>query len=163
MKLRRDDQATTEVIGFVLSFALSAMFLLIALNAFWTARNNTDVMVSAVELRSIADRVATRVVEAHLIGQEFSNATVELAFTVPQTVNGHPYTITAYRDRVEVVADDGTANAESTTFRLDAVPNTDVSGTVRSSNERLVLSYRLIPNTPDPTDDIHDIRLQEAS
>lgn len=141
MGIARDDEGVTEVIGFVLSFALSAIFLLIAMSVFYNARDNTDAMIEGVELKSIANQVAARVVEAGLVGQEFPNATMNIALDVPKAVNGLPYTIRIDNDAVRVSADDGSATATATTFRLDAVSGIVVGGTVRSSSERVIIVY----------------------
>lgn len=141
MRLSRDDRGVTEVVGFILSFAISAIFLLIALNTFYTAKGNTDAMVQGVELKTIADQVASRVVEAGLVGQEFPESRMDLALDIPQTINGVSYTIRIDNDAVRVSADDGSATATATTFRLDAVSGMVVSGTVRSELERVVITY----------------------
>lgn len=142
--LRRDDGAVTEVLGFILSFALSAMFLMIALSAFHTARGNTDAAVTAVEIRSIADRVAARVVEASLVGQEFPNATMSITISIPAQVNGHDYRIVAQDAMVVVETLDGIARAESKTFRLEVVQDVTVTGQVLSAQERIVVRHNLV-------------------
>ena len=138
-----NDEGVSEVIGFVLSFALSAMFLLIAMNSFWTAKDNTDSVVTAVELKTIANRVASKIVEAGLASQEFPNATLNVRVALPQELNGHPYYVVATPGVVYVNSTDGTLTATATTFKLDAVPNLTVTGRVVSSNELLVVSYSL--------------------
>lgn len=139
--LRGDDSAVSEIIGFVLSFALSAVFLLIAMNSFWVAKDNTDGVVTAVELKTIANRVATRIVEAGLTAQEFPNATFNVTVPLPQELNGRPYYVEARAWAVYVNSTDGTLTANSTTFKLDAVDKVLVTGRVHSSNEMLVVSY----------------------
>lgn len=140
-RLGRDDTAVSEVVGFILSFALSAIFLLIAMNSFWVAKENTDGVVTAVELKTIANRVAARIVEAGLAAQEFPNATLSVALPLPQELNGHGYYVVATPGVVYVNSTDGTLSATATTFKLDAVPDVRVSGTVHSANERLVVAY----------------------
>ncbi|HVM46288.1 MAG TPA: hypothetical protein VM582_10165 [Candidatus Thermoplasmatota archaeon] len=139
--LRRDD-AVTEVIGYVLSFALSAIFLLIALNVFSTARGNTEHVVTGVELRTLADRVASRIVEMGLVSQEFPNATMQVSLVIPQSLNGKLYTITATAASVRAETNDGSVSAAATTYRTEALPGIVVSGAVDSSNERLKLLYQ---------------------
>lgn len=145
----RDDGAITEVVGFVLSFALSAMFLLIAMNSFWVAKDNTDSVVTAVELKTIANRVAAKIVEAGLSAQEFPNATLNITVPLPQELNGHIYYVEATPSMVIVKSTDGALSASATTFKLDAVPDITVSGTVHSSGEILVVSYSLQDGKPD--------------
>lgn len=147
--LRRNDDGVSEVIGFVLSFALSAVFLLIAMNSFWVAKDNTDGVVTAVELKTIANRVAARIVEAGLSAQEFPNATLNLTVALPQELNGHLYYVNATASMVYVRSTDGTLSASATTFKLDAVTNMTVSGRVDSSSERLVVTYSLQSGKPN--------------
>ena len=138
---REDDGAINEIIGYILSFALSSVFLLIALTSFWTAQQNTDSVVTAVEMKTLANKVAGRVVEAGLLSQEFGNATLNVTITIPQDANGHAYNVTATSSQVTVSTIDGAYSASATTFKLDAVPGLVVSGSVYSSGERLVVSY----------------------
>ena len=141
-RLSRDD-GVSEVIGFVLSFAISAMFLMIAMNTFFLARANSDDVVTAAQLKTIADRVAARIVEAGFVGQEFPNATLNVTINLPQDLNGHPFYVEARSHAVYANASDLPLSAMATTFNLDAVQGVVVSGTVFSANERLVVTYSL--------------------
>lgn len=143
--LRRNDEGVTEVIGYVLSFALSAVFLLIALSVFWSARANTEEVTTGVELKTIADRVAARIVEMGAVSEEFPNATMNLTIQVPQTLNGMTYRITAIDHNVTASTADGTLSAVATNFKLEALNDLTVSGTVDSSNERVVVQYDRLP------------------
>lgn len=140
-RLTQDDTGVSEVIGFVLSFALSAIFLLIAMNSFWVAKDNTDGVVTAVELKTIANRVAARIVEAGLSSQEFPNATLNVTIPLPQDLNGRGFYVEARAWAVYVNSTDGTLSATATTFKLDAVQGVQVTGKVQSSDEVLVVSY----------------------
>ena len=142
----RKDEAVTEVIGYVLSFALSAIFLLLALNVFWGARDNTEQVTTGVELKTIADRIAARVVEMGSISQEFPNATMNITIKVPQTLNGQTYTVTAIDQNVTARTRDGALSAVATNFKLESLPSLSVWGTVDSSNERVAVSYDLLTN-----------------
>lgn len=140
---RMDDEATSEVVGYILSFALSSIFLLIALTTYYQASGNTDSVVTAVELKAIADRVATRVVDAGLVAQEFPNASLNISMDLPQTVNGHSYLVTASPTTITVKATDGSVTASSSTFKLEAVGGISVSGSVYSTQERIIIGYSL--------------------
>ncbi|MEA3202142.1 MAG: hypothetical protein QOE90_3570 [Thermoplasmata archaeon] len=143
MRGRRDDRAVSEVIGFILSFALSSVFLLIALGTYYQASGNTDNVITGVELKGVADRVATRIVDAGLIAQEFPNASLNITMDLPQTANGHSYLVTATATAVWVNATDGVAQSNSTTFKLDQVSGISISGSVYSTQERIVVGYSL--------------------
>lgn len=140
--MRARDEAVTEVIGYVLSFAISAIFLLIALNVFYQARANTEEVLTGVELKSIADKVASHIVAAGLVGQEFPNATLQERFDIPKDLNGRGYNVTGTSTEVKVATVDGGLSATATTLKLDASGIT-VSGTVYSSQERITVTYRL--------------------
>lgn len=155
--LRRDDSAVSEVVGYILSFAISAVFLMIALSAFNTARSNSDHVVTGAELKSIADRIAARVVEAGVVSQEFPNATYNLTLALPRDLNGHPYTVVATDTTITVTTNDVSLTASSTTFRLDAVAGIEVTGTWISAHERLVVTY-----SPQPGD-VRRIHIHEGS
>lgn len=145
--LPRDD-GVTEVIGYVLSFALSAVFLLLALNVFWAARANTEEVTTGVELKSLADRVATRVVEMGGVSQEFPAATFNMSIRIPQSLNGRLYTLTATETSVTAATNDGALSAGSTTFKIDVLQDIWVLGSVDSSNELVLVKYdRLLNGT----------------
>lgn len=144
--MRADDAAVNEVLGFILSFALSAIFLMLAMSSFWQARNNSDSVITATELRSIADRVAAGIVEAGLVGQEWPNATMNITIQIPQALNGHDYYVNATRSLVYVNATDGFASASASTFKLDAVSGFAVGGKAYSGNEHVTVTYSLQDN-----------------
>ena len=138
--LRRRDDGVTEVIGYVLSFALSAIFLLLALNIFWAARTNTEDVTTGVELKTLSDRIAARIVELGTISQEFPNSTMSVAINIPQMLNGQIYSLTASPESVVATTHDGLLTAESTTFKVDVL-SVAVSGDVDSSNEVVIVRY----------------------
>lgn len=144
---RRNDDAVTEVIGYVLSFALSAIFLLISLSVFNAARANTEHVVTGVELKTIADQVATHIVEMGLVTQEFKNSSMDVTLLIPQSFNGQIYTITATPTTVTAQLNNEDLTATATTYKTDALERIDVTGSVDSSNERLVLHYRLLADS----------------
>lgn len=147
----RNDEAVTEVIGYVLSFAISAIFLLISLNVFHAARANTEEVVTGVELKTIADRVAGRIVELGLVSQEFPAARMNVTLNIPQTLNGRLYTITAAPALITVETNDAELSATATTFKTDVITGISVSGDVDSSNEVVHIHYVKIGSTPTIT------------
>lgn len=140
-RARVDDDAVTEVIGYVLSFALSAMFLLIALNVFHAARGNTEQVVTGVELKAISDKVASDVVDMGLVAQEFPNATMETSIDIPQSLTGRLYTVKATPAQIFAYTNDGELRAEASTYKTDAIPGIFVDGEVDSSNQRIIIRY----------------------
>jgi len=140
-RLSQDDRAINEVLGFVLSFALSAIFLMIAMSSFWTAKSNSESVLTGTEMKSVADRVASAIVQAGLIGEEFPNSTFNQTLAVPQLLNDHDYYIQATNAQVYVNSTDGSFRATATTFKLDAVSGIHVGGTAYSSNENVRIVY----------------------
>lgn len=122
------------------------MFLMIAMNTFFLAKNNSDDVVTAAELKTIADRIASRVVEAGFIGQEFQNATLNLTVNVPQDLNGHPFYVEARSYGIYANTTDLPLSALATTFNLKAVTGFEIDGKVQSSNQRLVVTYSIQDN-----------------
>lgn len=148
---RRDDEAVTEVIGYVLSFAISAIFLLISLNVFHAARANTEEVVTGVELKTIADRVASRIVELGLVSQEFPEARMNVTLNIPQTLNGRLYTITGTAALITVETNDAELSATATTFKTDVISGIVVGGSVDSSNEHVRIEYVKLGSSPTIT------------
>jgi hypothetical protein len=140
------DDGVTEVIGYVLSFALSAIFLLLALNVFWAARENTEEVTTGVELKTLSDRIAARVTEMGSLSQEFPNATLNITIRIPQSLNGRLYTLTATKTNVTAATDDGALSATSTTFKIDVLEDIAVLGSVGSSNEQVRIQYDKLVN-----------------
>lgn len=146
----RDDQAINEVLGFVLSFALSAIFLMIAMSSFWTAKANSESVLTGTEMKAVADRVASAVVQAGLIGQEFPNATFNQSLAIPQLLNDHDYYVQGTPSAIYVNSTDGTYTATATTFKLDAVTSLWVTGVAYSSNEKVLVEYTPQKTHTDP-------------
>lgn len=139
-RLIRNEDGVTEVVGYILTFALSAIILLISVQSFTVARQNSEAVITVVEMRNIANRIATRVVEAGLAGQEFPNATFEVVVNIPKEFNGREYSIQLMPEQVLVVSTDGLTTVSASTFRLDAIYQ-NVGGTVYSQSERVIVSY----------------------
>lgn len=131
----------TEVIGYVLSFAISAIFLLISLNVFHAARANTEEVVTGVELKTIADRVAGQIVELGLVSQEFPNARMNVTLNIPQALSGRLYTIDADEALITVSTNDGDLSATATTFKTDVIAGIVIGGSVDSSNEVVHIDF----------------------
>lgn len=145
MSRRGDDGAVTEVIGFILMFALSALILIVSMRAFNAAQANSNDLVAAVELRNIANRLSSRVVQAAIVSQEFPHADFDVTVKVPMDIAGYHYSV-RFRDRdgtgltpldpiVYAVTEgenlygQGAAiTGEASTFRIDQVKVENVNG-----------------------------------
>lgn len=136
--MTRDDRAVTEVLGFILMFALSALILIVSMRAFNAAQANSNDLVAAVELRNVANRLSSRVVQAAIVSQEFPQADFNVTVKVPAEIAGYRYTA-RFRDRdgptltptnpIIYVATEGNnlvtegslITGEASTFRIDEV------------------------------------------
>ena len=136
--MKRDDGAVTEVLGFILMFALSALILIVSMRAFNAAQANSNDLVAAVELRNVANRLSSRVVQAAIVSQEFPQADFNVTVKVPPEIAGYRYTA-QFRDRdgptltptnpiiyvategENLVAQGSLVTGEASTFRIDQV------------------------------------------
>ncbi|MHB8605557.1 MAG: hypothetical protein ACYDCK_09925 [Thermoplasmatota archaeon] len=141
---RRSDAAVSEIIGYMLAFALSSVILVLSLRSFVTARDSSNAIVTGVELKGVADRISTRIVQEAVISQAFPNATINLTTHVDPTFAGQYYTMTATKFSTYAnTSGQGAvyATGNSTNYKIDALPNIKVEGVVGSSNEWVVVSY----------------------
>lgn len=95
---RRDEAAVSEVIGYVLTFAIISGVLVLSMLTFNVARERTADRVLEVEAASVAHRVAAAVVEAGLFveRQTAAGATptdLHLVLDLPESFQGTGYTI----------------------------------------------------------------------
>ncbi|MHB8584587.1 MAG: hypothetical protein ACYDDF_01945 [Thermoplasmatota archaeon] len=147
---RRSDAGVSEVVGFILMFGLSAIILIISVQSFTTAENTSNAMLAGAEMKGVADRIATRLVQVGIIYQQFPNASANITLTVPPTIAGKSYAATITPTTVYVNTTDASAEATSSTFHLDAYSAADpcflVKGTVPSSWGAFIVSYS--PSSP---------------
>lgn len=139
-ELQRDDRAVTEVVGFLLMFALSAVILALSLRAFDVTQDHADRLASGVEMRSVANRVATRIVQAGVFSQEVPNATFTVDLRLPEQIGDFAYYVKATPNTVYVNATNERVRTNATTFRTEAVQDLTVAGKVFSSERVLRLT-----------------------
>lgn len=136
------DEAVQEVIGFILMFALSSIILLISVQSFTTAKEDSEAVLAAAEMKAIATRVSSRLVEAGLVSQDFPDARFNVTLDIPRQVAGYEYIVSIEPDKVEVVGTSGVPPpTTSTTFRLDAYADLCITGEAVSSYGTLQVSY----------------------
>lgn len=95
---RHDDDAVSEVIGYVLTFAIISGVLVISMLTFNVARERTADRVLEVEAASVAHRVAAAIVEAGLFVERQTTAgapptALYLVLDLPDSFQNKPYTI----------------------------------------------------------------------
>lgn len=153
-----EDAAVTEVIGFIMMFALSAIILVFSLRAFDVTQTETDREVAEVQLEALADEVASRVVQAGLASEKFPNATFKVDVRLPDAIKGYGYTVTGTNATVYANTTDGQVTTNSTTFKTDALEDVWVHGTVYSGAWDLEVRYEKIARQTPP----QDITLQQG-
>lgn len=136
-----DDRAVNEVVGFILMFAVSSVVLVISTQGFLAAKQNTDHMIQGVELGNVASRVASRVVHAGSVAEEFPNATFSSSLRIPATAHGEPYEVSVTGERVRASLQRASLAAESTTYNLVDVTNLRITGEATAERERFVIDY----------------------
>lgn len=138
---RSDDAATVEVIGFILAFALSSVLLVYSTQAFMRSQETTDHVVAGVELRAVANRVSTRILQAGIIAEDFPNATYTLRVRIPEDTVGRPYQLNATEANVTASLVLETLATNATTYKLDALDHLYVDGGVYSSAKQIEVTY----------------------
>lgn len=149
-----DDEAVSEVIGFIMMFALSAIILIFTLRAFDITHTRTREASAEVQLQGLADRVSSRVVQAGLVAERYPNATLEVRVDLPESVEGFGYTVAGTNSTVYVNSTDGQVEQNSTTFETQAIDGVWIHGTVFSGPYDLTVTYEHRPDRASATKDI---------
>lgn len=140
---RRDDRGVTEVLGFVLMFALSSIVLITSVQAFNEAKTNADGVVSGVELRGVANRVSTRVVQAALLSEDFPNASIRVEMRIPEAIGTGPYWVETASSGgntvIEAESADGSYSATASVFNVDKIVSEIAAGRMYSGNASLAV------------------------
>lgn len=153
-RLRRSDDAVAEVVGFIMMFAISAMILVFTMQAFDTTRKRTRRASAEVQLQAIADQVATRVVQAGMVGAQYPNATFNVTTRLPDHIEGFRYKVTGTNNTVYVNSTNEMVTRNSTTFETGAISGIWVHGTVYSGPWDLVVHYEEKPSRSTATKDV---------
>ncbi len=110
--LRHDDQGVSEVVGQILMFGILSMVLILSMLSFNIAKESTEERVIATSAESIAQRVASLVIETALFGEKFGEQDVSLEsrLNLPQRIEGREYSIELDGSQIIVVAAGATVN-----------------------------------------------------
>lgn len=102
------ESAVSEVIGFLLVFAILAIVLVLSMFAFGVIHNRAKSSVVTLQAESVAQRVASATVDAALFGEGHTVATsrYHIVLDLPERLEGRAYEVfldeTAEEVRVEV-------------------------------------------------------------
>lgn len=90
-----DERGVSEVIGYILVFGILSMILILAMVAFSVIHGRAESAVVAVEGQSVAQRVASSVVNAALFAERYpgSDASYLQALDLPAQLEGNDYTV----------------------------------------------------------------------
>lgn len=132
----RDEQAVSEVVGYVLIFGILSMILILSMLAFAAVQERAEKAVVAIEGESIAQRVASVVVNAALFAERHpTDSTYLQPLDLPVDLEGNSYSIVlepaspgqAARIRVDVPSLDLQATAPL--FSADAATTVQLCST----------------------------------
>ena len=93
--LSGDRAGVSEVIGFLLTFGILSVMLVMSMYAFGVAAEGSEEQAVTLRAESAATRVAGVVVEAALLAEQYGSAQPTLAYTVelPEDLEGYGYTV----------------------------------------------------------------------
>ena len=125
---RGGESAVSEVVGFLLIFFILSMVLVLSMFAFREIQSRAESAVVAVEAESVAQRVASAVVNAALFAERHgsADATYLHPLDLPDLLEGHTYVVHldpatgATPAQVRVVIADLNLEAAATLFSADA-------------------------------------------
>lgn len=148
--MRGDDRAVSDVIGFILAFAISAVLLVVSVQAFTRSRETTEAVVTAVELRGISNRIATRISQAGVVAQELPNASITFRVPVETDLAGTPYYAIAYPTDVRANTTGGLVTGNATLYKLHVVPNLRIGGLAHAGSGWMEVTYSYTQNVTWP-------------
>lgn len=89
-----EEEAVSEVVGYVLIFGILSMILILSMLAFAAVQDRAESAVVAVEGESLAQRVASSVVNAALFAERHpTDSTYLQPLDLPADLEGNPYVI----------------------------------------------------------------------
>jgi hypothetical protein len=130
---RQDETAVSEVIGYILSFAISFMILVASMATFSIIAEQGDRLAAAAEMRDVSNRVAASVLHAFEVGSNVratqgdvdSSVVTPLVYgrslDIPQQVQGFTFGLEIDSRYVYANSTDGSIRVNSTTFKADIV------------------------------------------
>ena len=140
VRLFRNDSAVSSVVGFILSFALSAMILIVSIFAFTSMQDSVYARAAEIELKDLGNRVVAGISESLEVRRNFPNATYSRTIPLPAAIKGREYYVEATSDRVYVNTTDGRIHVASTTYKASA-EGASISGRAYSSSMYLVVTF----------------------
>lgn len=108
----RGEDAVSEVVGFLITFGIIAILLVASMLAFNQAQERAEARVVAIQVDSIAQRVAGVVVETGLFVESQDTAAttvVSILVELPNDLQGNGYQVTLTPGSVVVTSAKGTA------------------------------------------------------
>lgn len=134
--LHADETAVSEVIGYILVFAIVSMILLLSMIAFNKVAADARVNVISLRAQSVGTRVASLIVEASLAAeQEGTTTSVRFLADLPSDLEGVGYTVYlepaggGHVERVRVNAPAVAVDVTSPIFSADAPPTFSICAT----------------------------------
>lgn len=106
-RLRRDEAAVSEVVGYALGFGILSGILILSLIGFNDAQEDTAARVEELRAESAAQRVATAVIDAALLVEQQDVETYSRLVELPEDFDGRGYGLSLLADAVRVQTSTG--------------------------------------------------------
>lgn len=103
-----DTDAVSEVVGFLLTFAIAVVLLVAALQTFSVVQDYSQDLAAGAIAEDIANRIVFAVLEATDVAQRLPGATYEAKVDLPTEIRGRPYRIEMTKTTVYVNETGGT-------------------------------------------------------
>lgn len=133
-----DVSAVSSVIGYIFSFGLSALILIVSINSFTSIQQTTYDRAVEIELIDAANRIVAGVNAAVDVHRSFPNATYCRQVSIPGEIKGRHYSISATQDTIYVNTTDGRINKSSTTYKASA-EGILISGMIYSGSDYVIV------------------------
>lgn len=148
-RLGCDEDAVSEVVGYLLVFGILAMILVLSMFAFNQVQQRAEASVVEAEGQSVAQRVASAVVNAALFVEDnYDPLAPALAPTysqpldLPTELEGHSYSVSLSSLEVKVTVRDLGVVATAPLFSAEAPANVDFCATSATAG-RVAVSFDL--------------------
>lgn len=133
-----DDRGASEMVGYMIAFALGSMILVLSLTAFNTMRDHSGEMVADRAVSEMAHRVAFAVEESLSSGADFPDSDFSRTLRLPAEVSGHTFTIELGRANIWVnLTNAAPAVKDEKGNDLETLGRTNVTFTPRANAEVL--------------------------
>ena len=138
MKLRTNNKGVSQVIGFVLTFAIISMVTTSTIYTVSVLVERRNKVASELIAQDIVNYVVNAIMECTATRQTYPNANYSKMIEIPTTISGRYYYIEAAGSVVYLNATDGYVREKSTTYKQEEL-STGILGKVYSANGEITI------------------------